>query len=175
MQEIKGVLISKEEISEKVKELAKRITDDYNGIEFVMVGVLKGGFVFLADLIREIEIPFVLDFIAVGSYGNATTSSGNIRLLKDMDIDITGMHVLIVEDMIDTGITLKYLKEFLLARGSKSVKACVAFDKPSRRRSDVVIEYKGIEVPDEFVVGYGLDYCGKFRNLPDLCILKPCS
>ncbi len=138
-----------------------------------MVGVLKGGFVFLSDLMRELSIPVDLDLISVSSYGEATKSSGVVRIIKDIDINITGKHVLIVEDLVDTGLTLKHLKELFNTRGPLSVKICAALDKPSRRKVDIDIEYKGIEIPDKFVVGYGLDYAGKYRNFPDVCVLKP--
>lgn len=173
MEGIKSVLISREAISEKTKELGKRISEDYEGKELVLVGVLKGGFVFLADLMREITIPVDMDFMAVSSYGNSTKSSGVVRILKDIDINITNKHVLIVEDLVDTGLTLKHLKELLNTRGPLSVKICTALDKPSRRKVDIQVEYEGIVIPDEFVVGYGLDCAGKYRNLPDVCTLDP--
>jgi hypoxanthine phosphoribosyltransferase len=137
-----------------------------------VVGVLKGCFIFLADLMREITIPADMDLIAVSSYGSSTKSSGVVRIIKDIDIDIAGKHVLIVEDLVDTGLTLNHLKELFRTRGPKSVKVCAAFDKPSRRKVNIEAEYKGIVVPDKFIVGYGLDYAGKYRNLPDVCTLK---
>jgi hypoxanthine phosphoribosyltransferase len=170
--DIKEVLVTREALKENAKELAKKISQDYEGKELVMVGVLKGGVVFFADLIREITMPIDMDFISVSSYGNSTKSSGVVRIIKDIDIDITGKHILIVEDLVDTGLTLRYLKDLFRGRGPIDVKVCAALDKPSRREIDIQIEYKGITIPDEFVVGYGLDYCGKYRNLPDVCILK---
>ena len=170
--DIKEVLVTREALKENVKELAKKISQDYEGKELVMVGVLKGGVVFFADLIREITMPIDMDFISVSSYGNSTKSSGVVRIIKDIDIDITGKHILIVEDLVDTGLTLRYLKDLFRGRGPIDVRVCAALDKPSRREIDIQIEYKGITIPDEFVVGYGLDYCGKYRNLPDVCILK---
>jgi len=155
-----------------VKKMGKRISEDYKGLELVLVGVLKGGFVFLADLMREITIPVDMDLIAVSSYGASTKSSGIVRIIKDMDLNIEGKHVLIVEDLVDTGLTLRHLKDLFYTRGPKSVKICTAFDKPSRRQVDIEIEYGGIVVPDKFIVGYGLDYAGKYRNLPDVCTLK---
>jgi hypoxanthine phosphoribosyltransferase len=134
--------------------------------------VLKGGFIFLADLMREITIPVDMDLIAVSSYGASTRSSGVVRIIKDIDLDIVGKHVLIVEDLVDTGLTLSHLKDLFNTRGPKSVKVCTAFDKPSRRKIEIEIEYNGIEVPDKFIVGYGLDYAGRYRNLPDVCTLK---
>mgnify|MGYP006285036291 FL=1 len=165
------ILITKEEIKSSVISLGERISSDYNGEKLVLVGILKGGFVFLADLAREIKIPLEIDFISVSSYGNSTVSSGIVRINKDIDIDIANKHVLLVEDIVDTGLTLDYLKNLFFTREPESVKICTAFDKPTRREIDINIEYKGIEVPDRFVVGYGLDYKGKYRNLPDICTL----
>lgn len=170
--DIQEVLISKDVLMEKVKELGKRISEDYKGKELVVVCVLKGGVVFYADLIRELSIPVELDFIAVSSYGASTKSSGVVKITKDLDTNISGKHVLIIEDIIDTGLTLSHLKELLKTRGPLSVKICSALDKPSRRKIEIDIEYKGLEIPDKFVVGYGLDYGGKYRNIPDVCVLK---
>ncbi|HEX3027948.1 MAG TPA: hypoxanthine phosphoribosyltransferase [Clostridia bacterium] len=169
---IEEVLVSREQISQKVKELGKRISMDYEGKDLVLVSVLKGGFMFMADLVREITIPVDMDFIAVSSYGDSTKSSGVVRIVKDIDVTITNKHVLIVEDLVDTGLTLKHLKELLKTREPQSVKICTAFDKPSRRKVDIGVEYEGIVVPDKFIVGYGLDFAGKYRNLPDVCVLK---
>jgi hypoxanthine phosphoribosyltransferase len=172
MKDIEEVLVSREQISEMVKRLGRRISEDYAGKELVLVGVLKGGFIFLADLMREISIPVDMDFIAVSSYGESTRSSGVVRIIKDIDLDVVGKHVLIVEDLVDTGLTLRHLKDLFNTRGPKSVKICTAFDKPSRRKVEIEVEYNGIEVPDKFIVGYGLDYAGRYRNLPDVCTLK---
>lgn len=173
MGDIEEILVSKEQIAAKVKELGQSISQDYEGEELVLVGVLKGGFVFLADLMRAVTIPVDMDLIAVSSYGASTRSSGVVRIIKDMDINISGKHVLIVEDLVDTGLTLRHLKDLLNTRGPKSVKICTAFDKPSRRKVDIEVDYEGIIVPDKFIVGYGLDFAGKYRNLPDVCTLKP--
>ena len=172
MGDIEEILVSREQIKEMVEKLGKQISEDYEGSELVLVGVLKGGFVFLADLMREITIPVDMDLIAVSSYGASTRSSGVVRIIKDMDLNVEGKHVLIVEDLVDTGLTLRHLKDLFNTRGPKSVKICTAFDKPSRRKIDIAIEYEGIVVPDKFIVGYGLDYAGKYRNLPDICALK---
>lgn len=172
MGDIEEILVSRQQIADKVKELAVRISKDYAGQELVLVGVLKGGFVFLADLMREITIPVDMDLIAVSSYGASTKSSGVVRIIKDIDINITNKHVLIVEDLIDTGLTLRHLKDLFRTRGPKSVKICTAFDKPSRRKIDIKVDYDGIIVPDKFIVGYGLDYAGRYRNLPEVCTLK---
>lgn len=173
LEDIQEVLVSREAIAEKTKELGRRISEDYKGKDLVLIGVLKGGFAFMADLMREITIPVDMDFMAVSSYGASTKSSGVVRIIKDIDINITNKHVLIVEDLVDTGLTLKHLTELLHTRGPLSVKICTALDKPSRRKVSIKIEYEGIEIPDMFVVGYGLDYAGKYRNLPEVCILKP--
>jgi hypoxanthine phosphoribosyltransferase len=172
MGDIEEVLVSREQIKEMVAQLGKRISKDYEGTELVLVGVLKGGFVFLADLMRAITIPVDMDLIAVSSYGASTQSSGVVRIIKDMDLDVAGKNVLIVEDLVDTGLTLRHLKDLFNTRSPKSVKICTAFDKPSRRKIDIEIEYGGIVVPDKFIVGYGLDYDGKYRNLPEVCTLK---
>ncbi len=172
MGDIEEILVSRQQIKDMVEKLGKRISADYAGTELVLVGVLKGGFVFLADLMREITIPLDMDLIAVSSYGASTKSSGVVRIIKDMDLNVEDKHVLIVEDLVDTGLTLNHLKELFNTRGPKSVKICTAFDKPSRRLVDINIEYGGIEVPDKFIVGYGLDYAGKYRNLPEVCTLK---
>lgn len=172
MDVIERVLISKEELEKNAKELGSRISKDYEGKELVIIGVLKGGFIFLADLARNINIPVELDFMSVSSYGDSSKSSGVVKIIKDVDTNIDGKHVLIVEDIIDTGLTLNHLVELLKTRGPLSVKICAALDKPSRRKADVKVDYKGIEIPDEFVVGYGLDYSGKYRNIPEVCVLK---
>jgi hypoxanthine phosphoribosyltransferase len=169
---IERVLISKEELEKNAEELGRRISEDYKGKELILIGVLKGGFIFLSDLARKITVPVELDFMSVSSYGNSSKSSGVVRIIKDVDTNIAGKHVLIVEDIIDTGLTLNHLVELLKTRGPLSVKICAALDKPSRRKADIQVDYKGIEIPDEFVVGYGLDYAGKYRNIPEVCILK---
>ena len=165
------VMIDRDELKAKTKELAARISEDYAGRELLLVGVLKGGFMFLADLARELTIDVNLDFISCSSYGNSTVSSGVVRILKDIDYDITGKHVLLVEDLVDTGLTLNYLKELFGAKGCASVKVCTILDKPSRRKVNLTPDYEGIVIPDAFVVGYGLDYAEKYRNLPDVCVV----
>ncbi|WP_024832763.1 hypoxanthine phosphoribosyltransferase [Ruminiclostridium josui] len=172
MDVVERVLVSKEQLEKQVEELGARISKDYAGQELVIIGVLKGGFIFLADLARKITIPVDLDFMSVSSYGNSSKSSGVVKIIKDVDANITGKHVLIVEDIIDTGLTLNHLVELLKTRGPLSVKICAALDKPSRRKVDLKVDYKGIEIPDEFVIGYGLDYAGKYRNIPEVCVLK---
>lgn len=169
---IERVLITKEELEKQVEEMGRRISQDYEGKELVIIGVLKGGFIFLSDLARKITIPVDLDFMSVSSYGDSSKSSGVVKINKDLDTNIDGKHVLIVEDIIDTGLTLNHLVDLLKTRGPLSVKICAALDKPSRRLADVKVDYKGIEIPDEFVIGYGLDYAGKYRNIPEVCVLK---
>lgn len=166
------VLISREELKVKTEELARRISTDYKGKDLLLVGVLKGGFMFLSDLCRHLDIPVSIDFISVSSYGNSTVSSGVVRILKDIDYDITDKHVLIVEDLIDTGLTLTYLKDLFAAKQCASVKICTILDKPSRRKVNLDVDYQGIIIPDEFVIGYGLDYMEKYRNLPDVCVVE---
>ncbi len=171
--DVEEILFSKEDISHKVKELGEKISKDYNrDDEVVVVGVLKGANVFMADLIREIDIPVYIDFMAVSSYGYSTESSGIVRILKDLDLEVEGKHVLIIEDIIDTGLTLKYLTDNLKSRNIKSLKICTLLDKPKRRKCDLNIDYIGFEIPDKFIVGYGIDYGEKYRNLPYVASLK---
>src|ERR671910_896371 len=166
------VLVVSADIQAKVCELAELITEDYRGEKVLLVAILRGAVVFLSDLMRHLELPCEIDFMEVSSYGTGTQSSGVVRILKDLQEDITGRHVLIVEDIIDTGLTLSYLRRSLLARGPTSLEICALLSKPSRRRVELDVKYLGFEVPDEFVVGYGLDYAGAYRNLPDICVLK---
>lgn len=169
---VKKILVTTEEIEAKVKELGEQITEDYKGKELILVGILKGAVIFMGDLARNIHIPVEMDFMAVSSYGSSSTSTGVVRLLKDLDCSIEGKHVLIVEDIIDTGLTLSYLIDNLKKRGPKSVKACTLLDKPDRRKTEVPVAYRGFVIPDEFVVGYGIDYAQKYRNLPYVAALK---
>lgn len=162
------VLISKPKIHKKIKELAARISRDYKGKKLVLVSILKGSFVFLADLVRELSIPVEIDFIQVSSYGASRVSSGVVKIKKDIDLPVVDKHILLVEDIIDFGYTLDYLIKFLYQKKPKSVKVCVLLDKPSRRKVKVPLAYKGFTVPDEFIVGYGLDYAEKYRNLPEI-------
>jgi hypoxanthine phosphoribosyltransferase len=173
MSESGRVLVSSEEIREKVRQMGRRITEDYRGEKLLLVGILRGAVVFLSDLMRHLSLPCEIDFMEVSSYGTDTSSSGVVRILKDLEEDITGRHVLIVEDIVDTGLTLSYLRRSLLARKPASLEICALLSKPSRRRVELDVNYLGFEVPDEFVVGYGLDFAGAYRNLPDICVLKP--
>src|SRR3712207_4454942 len=167
MPDVEEVLIPSSEIQDKVRELGERITEDYRGEKPLLIGVLRGAVVVMGDLMRNIDLQCEIDFMDISSYGSGTSSSGVVRILKDLEEDITGRHVLIVEDIIDTGLTLSYLLRSLLARKPASLEICALLSKPSRRRVDLEVKYLGFEVPDEFVVGYGLDYAGAYRNLPD--------
>ena len=172
MPDVREVLIPSAEIQEKVCEMGERITEDYRCERPLLIGILRGAVVVLGDLMRNIDLPCEIDFMDISSYGSGTSSSGVVRILKDLEEDITGRHVLIVEDIIDTGLTLSYLRRSLLARRPASLEICALLTKPSRRRVELPVKYLGFEVPDEFVVGYGLDYSGAYRNLPDICVLK---
>lgn len=166
------VLITEEQIQKRIKELGRQLTEDYRGKELVVIGILKGSVIFMSDLIRAIALNVQLDFMAVSSYGKSTSSSGVVRILKDLDTDISGKDVLIVEDIVDTGLTLSYLVENLLSRNPASLKICTFLDKPSRREAKITPHYNGYEIPDEFVVGYGLDYAEKYRNLPYIGVIE---
>ena len=166
------VMISEEEIAKKVEELAKQIEKDYEGEQLLVVGILKGASVFVADLIRNINLDVNMDFMSVSSYGNAMESSGSVKILKDLDVDIKGKNVLIVEDIIDSGLTLSNLTKELGAREPKSLKICTLLDKPERRKADIPVDYVGFEIEDKFVVGYGLDYDQSYRDLPYIGVIE---
>ncbi len=170
--DIEKVLITEAEIGYKTHELGRIISEEYSGKDLVIVSVLRGGVIFVADLVREVSIPLTIDFMAISSYGPSTDTSGVVRVIKDLEENIVGRHVLIVEDIIDTGLTLSYLLRSLKAREPASIDVCVLLDKSARRIVDLPIRYKGFDVPDVFVVGYGLDYRQKYRNLPYVGILK---
>jgi hypoxanthine phosphoribosyltransferase len=172
MMDVMGpVLVPSDDIQEKVRELGERITQDYRGEKLLLVGILRGAVVFLSDLMRHLQLPCEIDFMDISSYGTGTQSSGVVRILKDLEEDITGRHVLIVEDIVDTGLTLSYLRRTLLQRSPDSLEICALLTKPSRRQVDLSVKYLGFEVPDEFVIGYGIDYAGAYRNLPDIRVL----
>ena len=173
--DIERILFTQEELREKVAAMGKKISEDYqNASEDVFcVGILKGAVVFYTDLVRSILLPVQFDFMIASSYGNQTSTSGSVKLLKDLDYDVEGKHLIIIEDIIDSGTTMQYLMRILRERRPKSIKLCALLSKPSRRTADVHIDYLGAEVPDEFLVGYGLDYAGTYRNLPYIGILKP--
>lgn len=172
LQDIKEVLFSEEAINERVKELAAKISEDYKGKELLVVGVLKGSVIFAAELIKNITIPCQIDFMAVSSYGDSSETTGVVRILKDLDSEISGKHIIIVEDIVDSGVTLNYLLNYLKSRNASSVEIVSLLTKPSRRKVDIDCKYVGFETPDEFLVGYGLDYAEKYRNLPFVGILK---
>ena len=174
MSEKIKVLLSEEEVDSRIRQIAAKISKDYAGKDLLLVSILKGAVVFMADLMRAVSIPCGIDFMVVSSYGGANTSStGLVKIIKDLDADLSGKDVLIVEDILDTGITLSHLMPMLKMRNPNSVKICTILSKPSRRMADIEPDYCGFEVPDEFVVGYGLDYAERYRNLPDIGILKP--
>lgn len=173
MDDIQEVLIPREKLEETVRRLGAEITADYQGKTPMMITVLKGAFIFMADLVREVRVPCTLDFMAVSSYGSGTKTTGQVQIIKDLDTNIEGKDVIIVEDILDSGVTLSYLIELLKARRPASLRLCTLFDKPARRMRPVQVDYRGMEVPDAFIVGYGLDYDEKYRNLPEICVLKP--
>lgn len=169
---IKDVMISESEIKERVQKLAEQIEGDFNNEAIVMIIVLKGSFVFAADLIREMKGDIKVDFISVSSYGDETETTGKVRLLKDLDANITGQNVVVVEDIIDSGLTLHFLRDHLNTHKPKQIKICTLLDKPERRRVDLPVDYVGFVIPDEFIVGYGIDYAQMYRNLPHISTVE---
>ena len=173
-QDLDRILVTKEEIAQKVRQLGEKISEDYSGKAPVMICILKGAALFFSDLIREIDLPLTTDFMAISSYGSATKTSGVVRVLKDLDRDIVGKDVIIVEDIVDTGVTLNYLKSMLAHRGAASIRVAALLDKTARRTvKDLKVDYVCFDIPDAFVVGYGLDYDQAYRNLPDIGVLSP--
>ena len=172
-QDVERILFTQEELARRVGELGERITADYAGKEVAVASVLRGSYIFMADLTRAIQLPITVDFMAVSSYGKGTVSSGQVQITKDLSEDITGQHLLVVEDILDSGNTLSYLLEILWARRPASIRLCTLLDKPERRSKPITADYVGFSIPDAFVVGYGLDYDEKYRNLPYIGILKP--
>lgn len=171
--DLERILITKEQINARVKELAAELDRDYAGKKPIVVCILKGSALFFADLVREMTIPLEFDFLAISSYGNKTKSSGEVKMVKDLDNLIENRHVLIIEDIVDSGYTLSYLKKLLASRSPASVKVCTLLDKKSRREVPLVPDYCCFDIEDYFVVGYGLDYAQKYRNLPEIGVLKP--
>jgi hypoxanthine phosphoribosyltransferase len=167
------ILIDEATLQSTIARMGAQITQDYAGKELILIGVLKGAIMFMVDLARAVNLPLTLDFMAISSYGASTVSSGVVRILKDLDSSIEGKHVLIVEDIIDSGMTLSYLADYLKARGPASLKICALLNKPDRRTNNVTIDYQGFDIPDKFVVGYGLDFAEVYRNLPYIGVLKP--
>ncbi len=172
-KDIKEVFFSEEELAAIVKRLGARISKDYEGKNLLLVSILKGSVIFMADLMRAITVPCEIDFMCVSAYGNRTEASGNVKIIKDLDINLEGKDLLLVEDILDSGVTLSYVRKMLQTRNPSSIKICTLFDKPERRKADIYADYSGTQVPNEFVVGYGLDYAEKYRNLPYLGVLKP--
>lgn len=170
--QVSDIMIPQEKIQEMCKRLGEQITKDYEGREILLIAVLRGAFVFMADLIRYIDLPCRVDFMKVSSYGSGTTSSGEVKIIQDLDEHIAGRDVIIVEDIIDSGLTLYKLRQVLQTRNPRSLAICAAFDKPDRRKADIRVDYTGMKIPDEFIVGYGLDYDGLYRNLPDIHYMK---
>ena len=171
-KDVESILISQEKLENTVKSLAKQIEKDYNGKEFIMVGLLKGSIVFMAELMTKINLDFTIDFMVASSYGGGTESSGKVKIVKDLSISPKDKDILIVEDIVDSGNTLNFVINHLVSQGAASVRVCTLCDKPSRRRVPRTPDYCGAEIPDEFIVGYGLDYDEKYRNLPYIGILK---
>ena len=172
-EDVLRVLFTEEELRAKVQEMGRQITEDYRGKNLMLVTVLKGAVVYMADLMRAIDVPAEIDFMVVSSYGSGVKSSGVVKIVKDLDVPLADKDILIVEDILDSGLTLSYIKKILQDRGPRSIKVATLLDKPSRRKVDLAADYIGFSVPDEFVIGYGLDYDEKYRNLPYIGILKP--
>lgn len=172
IKEVKEILLTEEEIGLRVKELGVEIERDYQGKNLLLVGILKGAVIFMAELCKNINLALMIDFMAVSSYGNSARSTGEVKIVKDLDFSVEGKDVLIVEDIIDTGLTLSYLTDNLRKRGANSVKIVTLLDKPDRRNIEVKVDYIGFSIPNEFVVGYGLDYAELYRNLPYVASLK---
>ena len=172
-KDVKAVLFSEEQLAEKVKEIGRQIAEDYEGKNLMLISVLKGSVIFMADLMRAIDLPLTIDFMAVSSYGSGTKTTGAVNIIKDIDKDLSGFDVLVVEDILDSGVTLSYLTKHLMNKGAKSLKIATLLDKKERRIADVHADYYCFDVPDEFIVGYGLDYDQKYRNLPYIGILDP--
>ena len=170
---IAQILLSEEQIKAKVSEMAAKISEDYKDKKLLLVGILKGSMVFMADLMRFLDINAKIDFMSVSSYGSSTVSSGQVRIIMDLKSPVEDYDILLVEDILDSGATLSYLKEVLLARQPRSIRIATLLDKPARRKADISADYRGFEIPDEFVVGYGLDFNEDYRNLPLIGVLKP--
>lgn len=171
--DIQSILLSEEQIKKRVHELGAQISNDYRDKNPLLISVLRGSFIFMADLVRAMEISCTLDFLAVSSYGKKSVTSGTVKITKDLELDISGRHVIVVEDILDSGMTLGFLMNLLKAKNIESVRICTLLDKPERRQVPITADYTGFQIPDLFVVGYGLDYADKYRNLPYIGILKP--
>lgn len=169
---VQKILIDEKQIAEKIGELAARITNDYKGKEVIFISILRGSVVFLTDLIRKVDLPVKIDFMSMSSY-QGTSSTGAVKIKQDLTYDIEGQNVIVIEDIVDTGTTLNYLREYLKLRNPASLRFCTLLDKPSRRKVEFTCDYSGFEIPNEFVIGYGLDYNEKYRNLPYVAVLSP--
>lgn len=172
-EDISEILYGEEQLRSRVRELGEQITKDYAGGDPLLVGVLKGSFVFMADLVRAIDLPCALDFMVVSSYGSGTKTTGAVQIIKDLQVDIDGRDIIVIEDILDSGVTLNFLCGMLRSRGARSIKICTLLDKPARRSAPVTADYVGFTVDDKFIVGYGLDYAEKYRNLPYIGVLDP--
>ncbi len=172
-EDVGEILFTAEQIQEIVQRIGKKISEDYADKDLIMISVLKGSLMFMADLMRAVTIPCSIDFLSVSSYGAGTTTTGEVKILKDLDISLEGKDVLVVEDILDSGMTLSFLLKSLKARNPRSIRLCTLLDKPERRRVNIQADYVGVQVPDKFIVGYGLDYAEKYRNLPYIGVLKP--
>ncbi len=172
-EDLKSILITQDQLYQRIQQMAEEISSDYQEKDLLMVAILKGSVLFYSDLLRAMRIPVCMDFMSISSYGSGTKSSGEVKMIKDLDKNIEGKHVIIVEDIVDSGRTLSYLKRILLARNPASIKICTLLDKPERREVELTPDYKGFTVANEFVVGYGLDYAEQYRNLPEIGVLKP--
>ena len=172
-KDVSEILFTEEQLEEIVKKMGRRISEDYRDKNLFMISVLKGSLIFMADLMRAIDIPCSIDFLSISSYGNGTTTSGAVRILKDLDCPLEGKDLLVVEDILDSGMTLSFLMKNLSARKPRSIRLCTLLDKPERRKVEILPDYVGAQVPDKFIVGYGLDYAERYRNLPYIGVLKP--
>lgn len=172
-KDVSEILFTEEQLAEIVKKMGRRISEDYRDKNLFMISVLKGSLIFMADLMRAIDIPCSIDFLSISSYGSGTTTSGAVRILKDLDCSLEGKDLLVVEDILDSGMTLSFLMKNLSARKPRSIRLCTLLDKPERRKVEILPDYVGAQVPDEFIVGYGLDYAERYRNLPYIGVLKP--
>jgi len=172
-KDLEKLLFDEAALAERIKELGQEITEDFSDKNPILIAVLKGSFMFMADLVRAIDMPCQLEFLGVSSYGDQTTSTGAVKITRDLEVDIEGRDVIIVEDILDSGLTLSYLKGYLQGRKPASIAICTLLDKPERRKADVFPQYTGFQIPDAFVVGYGLDFAEKYRNLPYIGILRP--
>ena len=172
-EDIQRILFTEEQLKARVQELGRQITEDYKDKNLFLVSILKGSVVFMADLMRAIDTKLTIDFMCVSSYGHGAKTSGVVKIIKDLDIPLENYDLLIVEDILDSGLTLHYIMEMMQSRNPRSIRLCTLLNKPERRRAPVTVDYEGFQIPDEFVVGYGLDYAEKYRNLPYIGILKP--